>query len=158
MGLARDRWLAALCFYQEDKLMMIPYIYFGVRIMWVGTFLASFFFLPFLWALFAILINFAITPLSAALPYYRPVDRDKPFINIAAGMMEFISVLIIYYLVSLWFQVPNLFLSIVVIEYFINQLNRVFKSPLHQPVRTEARELLGYFSAWAIWQVIYFFV
>src|SRR3989338_2694806 len=117
--------------FSQLKIMLIPCLHFILRISWGIIFIAVFFFLPFWWAIFSILLVGIIIPATSMI-FYAPIRKfsaarpnTRDYIN---GGTEAIALFILYYFINIKFSLPRNFLFIVILEYSINQLNRVYRN------------------------------
>jgi hypothetical protein len=119
-----------------------------MRILFGIVIVIPFFFLPFWWAVFAIIFVAGITPLISML-FYSPFRKFlffhsniKDFIS---GGIESLVFFLLYYLISRRFIIPKHFLLFTIIGYSINQLNRVYRDPLGHANIDELKELIGFY-------------
>ena len=128
--------------------MFIPYLHFILRIFWGIVFIVPFFFLPFWWAIFAILFVAAITP-TISMIFYTPIRKfaaARPNIrDLISGGTESIVFFISYYFINIKFNAPKYFLLFTILGYSINQLNRVYRNPLGPADIPELKELVGFY-------------
>jgi hypothetical protein len=112
------------------------------------VFIVPFFFLPFWWAVFAILFVAAITP-TISMIFYAPIRKfaaARPSIrDFISGGTESIVFFVSYYLINIRFNAPKYFLLFVTLDYSINQLNRVYRNPQGPADKLELKELVGFY-------------
>jgi len=127
---------------------LIPLLHFILRIFWGIAIIVPFFFLPFWWAIFAILFVAAINP-TISMVFYAPIRKflaNRPNIrDCIIGGIESIVLFVSYYLINIKFIVPKHFLLFVILEYSINQLNRVYRNPQGPADILELKELVGFY-------------
>ena len=151
MSKASTQWEKANIGYQNYKgNMLIHNLHFILRIFWGTIFIISFFFLPFWWAIFAILFGMIITP-TICMIFYAPI-RIRKFITNRLNIRDFIyggieSIIFFasYYFINIKFSIPRYFLLFVILEYSINQLNRVYRNPQGPADILELKELVGFY-------------
>lgn len=118
-----------------------------LRVFWVVGLAIPFFFLPFWWALFALLFVAVLSPLMSML-LYAPLRRfvaSRPNIrSFITGGIESIVFLVFYCLITKKLNIPHYFLLSVILMYSINQVNRAYR--YRDNLETdELQELIGFF-------------
>lgn len=119
-----------------------------LRIFWIIIFISSFFFLPFTWAIFTILFVSVISPIISMIFYYfikQSVLDNKNIRDFISGGIESIVFLLSYYFINTKFNSPKYFLLFLILEYSINQLNRIYRKPQKSADVEELKELIGFY-------------
>lgn len=121
-----------------------------LKIFWLLTGVASFVFMPFWWAVFSLVYLAVLNPIFGTLifaPFKKLFKAGSEYPAFIGGVLEAVLVVLIFVFTRAHFDAPKHLLLFLLLEYAINQINRMYRTRDNWPNEWERAEMIGFLVA-----------